>query len=127
MTLQAYLDRYKRESILATPQEELIPLLYDRGVTHLRTALERWEEQDTVGFGIHLRKAQAIVAELVGSLDRAAGGEIARNLERLYNYMIQRLVDADMKKDPAGVREAMDLLAKLEEGWLHAMAQHKER
>ena len=65
----------------------------------------------------HLSKASAILEALRGCLDFDAGGEVTENLYALYSYMIDRLVDATLKNDPAIIDEVSALLKEIKSGW----------
>lgn len=76
-----------------------------------------------IGIGDVARKGQAIgeasriIAELDGSLDRAAGGEIADGLAALYDYAQRRLTEANLHNDAAAIQEVDDLIADIEQAW----------
>jgi flagellar protein FliS len=63
-----------------------------------------------------LSKAQNVLWELVNGLNFEAG-EIAYNLESLYNYMIRRLIDAQYQNSLEGVNEVVGYLQELRESW----------
>jgi len=63
-----------------------------------------------------LTKAQNILWELTNSLNYEAG-EIAYNLDALYNYMIRRLVDADFNSNPEAVKEVIGHLSEIKSSW----------
>src|SRR5262249_12681598 len=60
---------------------------------------------------------QIIEEGLRASLDRKAGGDIAKQLDSLYDYMCQRLLAASVANDPAPMAEISKLLADLRETW----------
>ena len=60
---------------------------------------------------------QAIVAGLRGSLNFEAGGEIATNLDALYEYLERRLLQANLEADAGMLDEAATLLRQVKEGW----------
>jgi flagellar biosynthetic protein FliS len=62
-------------------------------------------------------KACEIVIELASSLDRTAGGEIALRLAQLYEYMLGRLMEANLQQTDAPLAEVLGLLATLAEAW----------
>ncbi|MGB4006903.1 MAG: flagellar export chaperone FliS, partial [Halanaerobiales bacterium] len=64
-----------------------------------------------------LKKTGDIISELMVSLDMEQGGEIARNLYNLYDYMNRRLIQANIRKDPGLVDEVITLLTSLKESW----------
>jgi flagellar protein FliS len=65
----------------------------------------------------HILKAWEIVHELRGSLDHEQGGEISRKLEELYNYVSQRLLDANAEQSQKALDEAGAVLTILAEAW----------
>jgi flagellar protein FliS len=65
----------------------------------------------------NLQKAQNIIAELQGTLNHKAGGEVAANLDQLYDYYNRRLFEANFKKDVTPVIEVEGLLRELRDGW----------
>lgn len=65
----------------------------------------------------HVLKAQAIVGELLASLDMNAG-EIARNLYKIYEYVNYRLVESNIKHEIAGLDVVLRILSELRDGWL---------
>jgi flagellar protein FliS len=66
---------------------------------------------------INLQKAQNIIAELQGSLNHEAGGEIAVTLDRLYDYYSRRLFEANVKKRIEPIIEVEHFLQELRDAW----------
>jgi flagellar protein FliS len=64
-----------------------------------------------------ISKSIAIIGGLREALDPTQGGEIAMNLDRLYEYMIARLIEANKVNDPALVNEVAGLLREVKSGW----------
>ena len=62
-------------------------------------------------------KAVDIFASLQGWLDQEKGGEIAANLDALYDYMIRALYDANVNNDKDKLTEVSKLLAEIKAGW----------
>jgi flagellar protein FliS len=71
----------------------------------------------------YLVRAQAVINELLESIDVERGGEVARNLWRIYDYMNSRLVEANLRKDAAPAREVERLLRELLPAWEEAARQ----
>jgi flagellar protein FliS len=71
-------------------------------------------------------KAWEIVHELRGSLNHEAGGDISRKLEDLYNYVSQRLLDANAEQSQKALDEAGAVLAILAEAWHGVQATQRE-
>ena len=62
-------------------------------------------------------RAQAIIQELNQSLNMEAGGEFASTMRRIYDYLDWRLQQSNMRKEPAGIEEAISRLAVLRGAW----------
>lgn len=119
---QQAISTYRRQQVETATPGQLIVLLYDAAVRHCKGAQESIERKDRDGAARHLLKAQDIVAELMGSLNVDAGGELAGNLLRLYEYVYRRLVHANVRKDASAAQEAEGILAGLRDAWAQASA-----
>ena len=64
-----------------------------------------------------LHSCVVLVTELRNSLNLADGGDLARNLDSLYDYMIRRLLQANLSGDPAIVAEMASLMGEIRGGW----------
>ena len=65
----------------------------------------------------NLQRAQDIIRELNGSLNMEQGGEFAANMRRLYDYLERRIWESNLKKNAAGVGEAIRHLTVLRDAW----------
>ena len=75
------------------------------------------ERGDQAGKGKAIGEVCAIVGHLNGSLDHEAGGEIAGNLSALYDYVLQRLTEANLHNDRAALDESLQLLGEIDSAW----------
>jgi len=75
------------------------------------------ETGDVAKRGEMLGKAISILAQLQADLDKEQGGEIADNLEALYDYMIRQLVSANQENSAAKVDEVLALVNEVKAGW----------
>lgn len=98
-------------------KERLVIMLYEGAINFLKQAVIAIQAGDYNKKGRLLAKAQDIILELNMVLDTKAGGELATNLRRLYNYMWNRLTIANNKCDPDILREVIGLLEELNKGW----------
>ncbi len=62
--------------------------------------------------------AGMIVAELRSALDHEQGGELAAEMENLYDYVQRRLLHANRRRDQEALLECMDLLSQIYAAWL---------
>lgn len=96
----------------------LIVLLFDGAESALATALHQLETGDYPGKSVSLTKATSIILEgLAGSLNLKDGDDLAQNLYALYQYMVTRLVHANVHKDAAAIREVQGLLGEISGAW----------
>jgi flagellar protein FliS len=72
---------------------------------------------DFAGAGESISKAMKIIDGLDVLLDHEAGGDIASNLSRLYEYMTTLLLQANIRRDSQLISEASALLGEIREGW----------
>lgn len=100
-----------------TDSIKIISMLYDGAISFIGIAKKRLQQNDMAGKGLYLAKATAIVGELSSSLNMEEGGEIAGNLRRLYDYVLDRLLAANTNNDPAIFDEAEKILDTLRSAW----------
>lgn len=117
---------YQRTQVAHANPVELIMMLYDGALSRIAEAGKRFQEQDLLYGGIAVSKAQAIVAELRKSLNVEEGGEIAANLERLYVYIHELLVKANLEYRTEPLDESACILNDLRSGWAEVARQVEE-
>jgi len=110
-------DAYRKATVDTSDNVRLVSLLFDGAVNFLKVARGKMEQRDIAGKGIYLGKVTAIVGELNSSLNMEQGGEIARNLRRLYDFILDRLLKANLKNDLVALNEAERVLEMLRSGW----------
>lgn len=116
---------YRRTQIETAPPEQLILMLYDGAIRFARNGRRALEDGDRQKAHAALTRAQDVISELIGSLDMEAGGELAANLYRLYRYIYQRLVQANVQKSVEPIDEVVRLVGELREGWYEGVIQGK--
>ena len=102
-------------------------MLYDGAIRFLKTALVKLEKKDLEQTHVHIVKAKDIVSELMASLKVEQAGEIGQNLHRLYGYIFNRLIDANIQKNQAFIEESIELLDELRLGWQGLINQRKNQ
>ena len=107
---------YKKTQVQTADQGNLILICYDGAISFIKQAVKAHDEQDNITMNELLTKAQNVLWELTNGLNYEAG-EIAYNLESLYNYMIRRLVDAQYHNTIEPVNEVIQYLQELREAW----------
>lgn len=113
---------YQAQSILTASPGQLVLLMYDGALRFMAQARVAFatpadDPRRIQNINTALLRAQAIITELRANLDMNAGGEIATNLDRLYDYYLRRLHEANLRKDEAPVAEVEGLVRTLRDGW----------
>ena len=110
---------YKEIQIKTANQIRLIVMLYDGAIRHVNLAIDAFAEghRRYDAINAHIIAAQDILSELMASLDFEKGGVLAKNLFSLYSFMNRRLLDGNLKKDPAPLAEVKKMLGDLREAW----------
>jgi flagellar protein FliS len=108
---------YVESRILSANPIELVAILYEHAILYTGQARESLARKDIHTRSARIARVISIIGELDGSLNHAAGGEISLNLARLYQYMRERLVTANLKQEDAPLAEVERLLTTLSEAW----------
>lgn len=96
----------------------LIVLLFDGAEAALQQALYYIETNDIKGRSSALTKAiDIILTGLSASLNVEEGGVLAQNLKALYDYMVSRLIHANIHQDTAAIKEVQKLLGEISGAW----------
>lgn len=111
------LQTYKRTSIKTADGRKLVVMLYEGAIRNLHIAVEAMATGDEAARSHRVRKTLDIIQYLSSTLDFAKGGEIARNLLNLYDYIRDTITRADIAGDPAPLREVITLLNTILGGW----------
>jgi flagellar protein FliS len=116
MTTAHLLDRYRRDALQSASPGALVVQLYDYLVADLGVAERAIEAGDVRGSHEALIHAQRIVDMLRGTLrvDLWAG---AADLQRIYDFLWQELVRANLYKEVGRVRDCLDIVRPLHEAW----------
>lgn len=114
----AYANVGVETGVAAATPHKLVAMLYDGAMVAVTSALHHMQARDTVKKGDAISKAISIIdSGLRASLDKKVGGEIALNLDALYEYMSNRLLIANAGNDPQALEEVHGLLKGLKDAW----------
>jgi flagellar secretion chaperone FliS len=108
---------YQEANFFTATPAKLVMMCYDGAIGSLKLAREYYIKKEYEAKAKALQKAVDIIYELNASLDVKKGGEITGNLRSLYLYMIQRVTEADLKKDIRAFDEVIQMLEELESAW----------
>jgi flagellar protein FliS len=116
--INAYNKVGAESSVIGADPHKLISMLFQGALLAIANAKNGMLRKETAVKGKSISKAIAIIGEgLNASLNKSAGGELAQNLSSLYDYMVMRLVDANLKNDITVLDEVARLLTELTGAW----------
>ncbi|MCG6537201.1 MAG: flagellar export chaperone FliS [Syntrophales bacterium LBB04] len=111
------INAYKKTNMITADPRRLIILCYETVISNIRMARESYILKDYETKAKCIQKAQDIIYELMYALDFERGGEVAKNLYVLYNFLIRHLLEADLKRDIEALNEVVEMTAELKSAW----------
>jgi len=111
--------KYKESSTTTSSKEELTLMLYEGALKFSNQAVAAIESNDAKRAHELIIKVQDIIQEFRVTLNKKY--EIAFEFDRLYEYIIRRLVEANIKKDAEIMKEVRDLIRDFRDTWKEAM------
>ena len=109
--------QYRRVTTETASPGDLLLQLYRAAIKNAAQAAEAIDGKDSAGAHRHIMRVVDIVVELQRTLDHEKGGEIAAQLDRIYTYMRQRLLSANIEKSRVPLDEVAGLLRQLLSAW----------
>ena len=118
--------KYQATRISTATKEQLLLITYDIGIKACNTAINAMTAKNAQAPDFDLAnreiiRAQEVIRELMVTLNRDKGGDMADKLMQLYEYMYQLLVDANMKKEPDNIKVVKGMLEELKQTWESAL------
>lgn len=105
--------------VAASDPHQLILLLMNGALDAMAVAKGHMRRGEVAEKGMHISRAISIVDGLRGSLDHTVGGEMVVNLDELYRYMSQRLLQANISNSAEWIDEVAGLLREIKDAWEH--------
>jgi flagellar protein FliS len=112
--------RYEQLQVGSASPNKLLFMLYEGAIRFLDEAARHMAARKYEAQSDRIQRTQRILTELASSLDMEVGGELAHSLRTLYAYLHGRLTEANVRSDPALLREVRDSLADLLDTWKEA-------
>lgn len=115
---QAYAQIGVESAVMSASPHQLIVLLFDGALSALVRARLFMQQGELAAKGEALSKAINIIDNgLKAGLDNDKGGELAENLSSLYDYMIRRLMQANLRNEVEAIEEIEGLLTNIADAW----------
>ncbi len=110
---------YNNSKILTASPAELTLMLYEGAIKFCNIAVKAIEEKDIEKAHINIKKVEAIIAEFIATLDHKYA--VAEDFENVYNYIQDRLIMANVKKDKEILEEVLEHLRTMRDTWKQVM------
>jgi flagellar protein FliS len=118
----SYANRYASTQAETASRERLMLLLFETALRHMRAAAAALEQGRAAEAHAGIARSGDIVALLHASLDHSRSPELCDRLGEVYRFVCQRLLDANVERDPRAIREAERAFAPVAEGFAGAVA-----
>ncbi len=120
------LGAYKKTSVNTASKEQILLMLYQAAIKQCKKSIEAIEANEIAKKGEYIGKLQDIVIELNNSLDFEVGGDVAKELSSLYDYILYASTQANMNLDSEPLKGCLNVLTTLYDGWKEAVKSLKD-
>ena len=114
---------YNNSKVLTASPAELTLMLYEGAIKFCNIAIAAIEEKDIEKAHNNITKVENIIAEFLSTLDHKY--PVAQDFENVYNYLMERLLEANLKKDKEILEEVLTHLRTMRDTWKEVMEQNK--
>lgn len=115
--------QYNNSKVLTASPAELTLMLYDGAIKFTNIAIMAIEKKDVEKAHNNIVKVEKIINEFRATLDSKY--EVSKDFDRVYVYMLQRLLEGNVKKDPAILEEVNTHLRSMRDTWKQVMEANK--
>ena len=122
MSYSKQATRYRETEVLTATPGQLVVLLYDHLLVSLRRARVAMEAGDADVKSDNLEKGRNVLTELLVTLDREKGGEVAANLGALYSFLLGELVQVGVRSDVARLDRVTHMISELRDAFAQLSA-----
>jgi len=115
--IQQYANNYVETAVSEAGPHKLIQMLYEGAIKNMNMAKVFMQQKNFEKKSTHINKTLAILASLRNDLDLEKGGEVARNLDGLYEYCYRTLFKASVENDLSMLEEVMEHIQTVSNAW----------
>lgn len=123
MAMQNAYAQYNNNKIMTASPAELTLMLYEGAIKFCNIAIAAIEEKNVEKAHNNITKVENIIAEFLSTLDHKY--PVAKDFENVYNYLMERLLEANLKKDKEILEEVLTHLRTMRDTWKEVMEQNK--
>lgn len=109
--------KYQKTQITTASREQVLLMLYEGAIKFTKQARTSMQQKKVAEKGMYISKATAILSELMATLDFKVGGQLAIDLENLYVFMIDKLIEANITNDTKNLDHVESILVTLYQAW----------
>jgi flagellar protein FliS len=109
--------QYQKTQVTTASREKILLMLYEGAIRFTRQAAVAMREKKIAEKGKYISKATAILSELMATLDFKSGGQLAADLENLYVFMIDKLIEGNIHNKVECLESVEKLLMTLYMAW----------
>lgn len=110
-------QKYKNASVLSASKEQILLMLYEAAIKFTKLSIQAIENKNIAERGKNIMRAYDIVAEFQVSLDHKVGGDLPKQLDQLYTFMLDQYTKANIQGDAAALKSCLQILENLYDGW----------
>lgn len=121
---QAY-EQYNRNKILTASPAELTLLLYEGAIKFCNIAIVAMEHGDVEKTHVNIKKVENIIIEFQSTLNHKY--PVAEDFDKIYKYIYELLVEANIKKDKELLERALEQLRGMRDTWKEVMVRAKNQ
>ncbi len=110
-------SQYQKTQVTTASREKVLLMLYEGAIRFTKLAHAALKQKKIAEKGKYISKATAILSELMATLDFKAGGQLAIDLENLYVFMIDKLIEGNIQNNPDCLAQVEQLLMTLYDAW----------
>lgn len=125
MAIQNGYNNYAKERILNASPAQLTLMLYDGAIKFCNIAIAAIEKGDVMKAHNNIMKVEKIIGEFRATLDFKY--PVAKDFDKVYQYIMDRLVEANIKKDKDILEEVLTHLRTMRETWDEVMKHGKQQ
>lgn len=117
---------YQKTQVTTASREKILLMLYEGAIRFTKQARVAMTEKKIADKGKYISKATAILSELMATLDFKVGGQLAHDLENLYIFMIDKLIEGNIQNSVEPLEQVERLLNTLYSAWKDVIENPRE-
>ncbi len=109
--------QYQKTQVTTASREKILLMLYEGAIRFVKLAQTAMTQKKVAEKGKYVSRATAIISELMATLDFKVGGQLAQDLENLYIFMIDKLIEGNINNNMECLESVEKILMTLYSAW----------